>query len=128
MRKLFIVLLCAIATSLSAQKVYYVQPLSENSKASDSNKGTDINYPWRTWQKAVSVAQPGDTVYFRGGVYPVAETNGNGVVWDPTYSHLGLGYSGTRDNYIHYFNYPVNVMINLSFQRFLQTHIYFSVF
>ncbi len=42
---------------------YYVAPNGD-----DSNPGT-LGAPWATFQHAADAAQPGDTVYFRGGVY-----------------------------------------------------------
>jgi hypothetical protein len=46
---------------------------------SDLNVGT-YDKPWETWQKAFESAQPGDTVYFRGGVwYPTEYADGNAI-------------------------------------------------
>jgi uncharacterized repeat protein (TIGR02059 family) len=44
---------------------------------SDSNNGA-IGTPWATWGKAFASTTAGDTVFFRGGVYPHTVTNGNG--------------------------------------------------
>jgi hypothetical protein len=74
-------------------RIYYVAPTGGN----DNNPGT-LSQPWATWQKAFNTVQPGDTVYFRGGVwYPK-----RGV--DINYYHKSK--SGTRTNPICYFNYP----------------------
>lgn len=76
------------------QSVYYVAPDGD-----DSGSGS-FNDPWATWEEAFnnSKVEPGDTVYFRGGVYYYTDTDG------------GYGYRCSRDgsngNYIHYFNYP----------------------
>ncbi|HOH62259.1 MAG TPA: hypothetical protein PK698_07330 [Bacilli bacterium] len=71
----------------------------------DNNPGT-YTQPWATWGKAFNstAVQPGDTVYFRGGVYQMTSNN---LAYPGT---LGEGYDVSRDgtsgNYIHYFNYP----------------------
>lgn len=111
MKKILIILFLLINISLNAT-IYYVQPVSENANASDSNAGTDIDYPWATWGKAFNATevQPGDTVYFRGGVYNKNIAEGNGGWYYPSRSQEGTGYNisrdGTADNYIHYFAYP----------------------
>ncbi|MGQ1946062.1 right-handed parallel beta-helix repeat-containing protein [Geofilum sp. OHC36d9] len=85
---------------------YYVSPTG-----SDSNPGT-YDQPWGTWQKAFEAAQPGDTVYFRDGVWkPINYTEGNAVtVIAPNKSFIWqgsiYGYDGTKTNPICFFNYP----------------------
>ena len=69
----------------------------------DINPGT-ILQPWRTWTKAFYTARPGDTVYFRGGVYPIEVTSGLGIRYIPADGNKG--YDGTEGNYICYYNYP----------------------
>jgi hypothetical protein len=44
---------------------YYVA-----TNGSDSNPGTNIAQPFATLRKAVGLANPGDLIYMRGGVYP----------------------------------------------------------
>ncbi|MDT8402402.1 MAG: Ig-like domain-containing protein [Bacteroidales bacterium] len=81
-----------------SQRVYYVQDKAYNPNASDMNPGTDINYPWATWQRAFNTAQAGDTVYFREGIwYPT-------IPVDINYYHPGN--SGIHNQPICYFNYP----------------------
>ena len=72
----------------------------------DSNLGT-YEKPWGTWQKAFESAQPGDTVYFRGGVWlPEEHASGANVCYyDPT-ATSPYGYNGTAENRIYYMNYP----------------------
>lgn len=73
---------------------YYVAPGGSN-----SNPGT-IDRPFATLQKAIDVAQPGDLVYVRGGVYNVT---------NPSIPSAGINFwkSGTSDtNRIKYFAYP----------------------
>jgi len=67
----------------------------------DSNPGTSA-LPWGTWQKAFSEARPGDTVFFRGGVYYSKRTN----VINPHKYPDGVGVSGTRENPIVYMSFP----------------------
>ena len=64
----------------------------------DNNPGT-FSQPWATWQKAFTSTSvnPGDIVYFRGGVYPTTVKTGLGI--EPTRS-------GTENNWIIYMNYP----------------------
>jgi len=72
---------------------YFVHP-----EGSDAASG-DINHPWKTWQKAFDVAEPGDTVFFRGGVYYPY----NPPVIDAYY---GEQKSGTAQEWIYYMAYP----------------------
>ncbi|QHW32980.1 carbohydrate-binding protein [Paenibacillus rhizovicinus] len=72
----------ALLTALSAGVVapqaahaasnYYVAP-----GGSDSNNGTSLGTPFKTIQKAASVAAAGDTVYIRGGTYRETVTPAN---------------------------------------------------
>jgi len=79
-----------------AMNAYYVAPPP---LGNDRNPGTKEE-PWATWNKAFNsfAVGPGDTVYFRGGVYHHTGFMG------------GRGYNCTRngqpDNWVHYFNYP----------------------
>jgi hypothetical protein len=79
---------------------YYVSPTGNN-----SNPGT-INSPWATWGHAFNstAVLPGDTVFFRGGVYQMTSDN-------LSYPYApGCGYNVSRDgtsgNYISYSAYP----------------------
>lgn len=65
---------------------------------SDMNPGT-YEKPWATWQRAMDMASPGDTVYIRGGIY-----YNMGTVW-----HNSGDYdqeNGTASSPIHFFAYP----------------------
>jgi hypothetical protein len=76
---------------------YYVA-----TSGSDDNPGT-FNSPLATWQKAVELAEAGDTVYIRGGVYFITQNDYSAVrihPWDK------LGHSGTESKPICFFNYP----------------------
>ena len=82
-----------------SKTAFYVAPPTATPAGNDSNPGT-YDKPWATWEKAFNstAVQPGDTVYFRGGVYYHTQTEG------------GYGYdasrSGTEGNYVAYLNYP----------------------
>ena len=69
-----ITLLATVAASMflqlaatAAPKTCYIAP-----DGKDTNKGT-IESPFATFNKAQEFVQPGDTVYFRGGVYRMRE-------------------------------------------------------
>jgi parallel beta-helix repeat protein len=92
MRKtLGIVVLFFLCLQLHAT-IYYVSPTGN-----DSDPGT-LAQPWATWGRAITGRYPGDTVYFRGGVY--YETN----------SQSGSP-SGTEAAPIYLYNYPGEVPI-----------------
>ncbi len=99
MKVLILFLFFILSLTASAQNVYYVQDTSDNANASDSNAGTDINYPWATWQHAFDEAMPGDTVYFRGSTWMM----NNVIVHRPSSGH---GNQGTYSAHICFFNYP----------------------
>jgi len=87
------------AKGLISNHVFYVQDKAYNPKASDSNPGNDIEYPWATWQHAFDQAKRGDTIYFRGGVwYPDSR------VLVGSYGHPTK--IGTYDSLICFLNYP----------------------
>ena len=94
-------------STLASARVFYVQDTAYNENASDSNAGTDINYPFATWQKGFNTAMPGDTVYFRGGTwYPRSDDFGNVTIYYPS---SGYGYRGTKSNPVCFFAYPPDV-------------------
>jgi parallel beta-helix repeat protein len=64
----------------------------------DANAGT-LMAPWRTIEYAHSQAVPGDTIYFKGGVYPLETPAAQYAIW--------LRFkNGTAGNYINFWNYP----------------------
>lgn len=90
LRALIIVLgiqFCISAYSLAQAATYYVAPSGNN-----TNPGT-ISQPFATLQKAHDVANPGDTIYMRGGIYPIA-------------TQTVFSRSGSSGNRIMVFNYP----------------------
>ena len=66
---------------------YYVSP-----SGSDANPGT-VAAPFARLQKAHDVANPGDTIYMRGGTYTLA-------------GQIAFTRSGSSGNPIRVFNYP----------------------
>jgi hypothetical protein len=85
---------------------YFVAPWGD-----DDDPGT-FEKPWATWGKAfnASVVKPGDTVYFRGGVYYKDLSEGESNWYYPSRSSGGTGYnisrSGTGGYPVVYINYP----------------------
>ena len=104
---LFLFLISAIANAQSNDGYIYVAPAMEEYLTGDSNTGDDsndgsIDKPYATWQKAIDMAQPGDTVFFRGGRYHSLEPS----VIDPDAYGGPRGCSGTKENPIVYMSYP----------------------
>jgi hypothetical protein len=73
-------------------RVWYVAP-----DGNDSNPGT-FAAPFKTWQKGHDMAAAGDTVWLRGGNYPVSGTMQSAVLME--------GRDGTAQQPIAFFNYP----------------------
>jgi parallel beta helix pectate lyase-like protein len=69
---------------------YYVSPTGNN-----ANLGT-IDQPFATLQRAHDIANPGDTIYMRGGTYPIPV-------------QTSITRSGNSGNPIKVFNYPGEV-------------------
>jgi hypothetical protein len=106
LRKLVYILILLLTGLNSYAKKYYVSPTGN-----DSNPGTITN-PWKTWGKAFNAAgvNPGDTIYFRGGVYMKNIAEGQDTWYYPARSSNGTGYKvgndGTIGNTIKYWAYP----------------------
>lgn len=81
---------------------YFVAPNGNNAYSGS------IDYPWRTFEKAASIAQAGDTVYFRGGVYYSTPEEGDIdlVFIDSASTSDNICYSGEPGNPICFFGYP----------------------
>jgi len=71
---------------------YYVSP-----SGSDASSGA-LTAPFATLQKAVNLANPGDTIYMRGGTYTLA-------------AQINIGRNGSSANLITVLNYPGEVPI-----------------
>ncbi|MGD9498034.1 MAG: choice-of-anchor Q domain-containing protein [Armatimonadota bacterium] len=63
----------ALAPAPAPATTYYVDVLGLGGEAADENPGTRAR-PWLTPLHAFSVAQPGDTIVFRAGVYRLPRT------------------------------------------------------
>ena len=88
--------------SVVSASTYYVATTGNNSASGD------ISHPWATWQKGFESAEPGDTVYFRGGVwYPaIVHSSQAVVVLAAPYATPHVGHDGTTENPICMFAYP----------------------
>jgi hypothetical protein len=110
MRKLKLMLLflssCYIYAQGTGGDYYYVAPPDHpETPGSDISGNGSYSAPWESFQRAFEMARPGDTVYFRGGVYYSKEAN---IINPDNYGHP-IGRSGTPGNPICYFGYPVDV-------------------
>jgi hypothetical protein len=85
MKNLLSIIMLSLSISANATK-YYVATNGNN-----NNAGT-IGQPWLTWEKGMTSAQPGDTVYFRGGVYPSTTLDGEGIWAEGGTEALGVYY------------------------------------
>lgn len=105
MNKLFFILFYFVSLTLNATK-YYVAITGDDDAA-----GT-IASPWKTWGKAFNSTDvdPGDTVYFRGGVYAKVLSEGDDGWYYPNRASGGTGYgttrAGTAGNLVKYWAYP----------------------
>lgn len=96
--KVRILLFFLSINSILNASVYYIAP-----DGNDTNPGT-FSKPWKTWNKgftSIAVA-PGDTVFFRGGIYPMSVTNGSGY---------NINRSGNSTRPVCFFNYPGEVPV-----------------
>jgi len=103
MRGIIILLLLASNLIVTA-RTYYVAP-----NGNDSNPGT-IDRPWETWGKAFNASEvnPGDTVYFRGGVYYRDLAKDNSSWYSPYNKGYYIRNRGTAGNYVNYWAYPLD--------------------
>ena len=79
--------LAFLASAVTAGQPWYV-----STAGSDSYSGT-LQSPFKTIEKAVSVVQPGQTIYIRGGTYNLTTT-------------IGITKSGTENAVISMLAYP----------------------
>ena len=84
----------------AAGRVYYVAP-----SGSDSAQGTQ-SAPWASIAHAQSVAQPGDTVYFRGGTYAYTHADSSCKSQTADVDAITLNKSGSSGAAINYWAYP----------------------
>ena len=98
-KNLFSLLLSLFGCIYSFAATYYVAP-----SGNDKHPGTK-QLPLATVQKAQSIVMPGDTVYIRGGIYKMEESQINSYSRIQAFVTL-LDKSGTKDRRIHYWAYP----------------------
>ncbi|AVV46051.1 pectate lyase [Streptomyces sp. P3] len=90
----------AASGNAAAGKVFYVSPTG-----SDSAAGSEAA-PWKTFAHAQSVAQAGDTVYFRGGTYAYSRANAGCKSQTDKVDAITLNKSGSSGSLINYVAYP----------------------
>jgi hypothetical protein len=106
MKKLIIILSLFISALVNAQHTnYYIA-----TTGSDAAAGT-IGAPFASVQKAVTLAEAGDSIIIRGGTYNMLD-----CIYTNTYRNesivmllrpaSGIGHSGTKSHPIIYCNYP----------------------
>jgi hypothetical protein len=88
------------ASGAAAARTFYVAP-----GGSDSAAGTQAA-PWASIAHAQSVAQPGDTVYFRGGTYSYTHADSSCASQTASVDAVTLNKSGTAGNLIRYWAFP----------------------
>ena len=96
---LFLFILSLILTPAVLAQIF-VSP-----NGSDANPGT-MDKPLATLQKAQDLAQPGDTVYIRGGTYNIGANQISKVVSNLFACVTYLDKSGTEGHTIKYWAYP----------------------
>ncbi|MEV1005669.1 carbohydrate-binding protein [Nonomuraea sp. NPDC050202] len=88
------------AGNAAAGAVYYVAP-----NGSDSAAGTQAA-PWASIARAQAAAQPGDTVYVRGGTYVFTRANSACSSQTARVDAITLNKSGSPGNLIRYWAHP----------------------
>jgi hypothetical protein len=96
----FLVIAAACVAGHASAATWYVAPTG-----SDTAAGT-LAAPWQSFAHAQAVAQPGDTVYFRGGRYAYTKATAACASRRATVSAIVLDKSGTATQPIHYWAYP----------------------
>jgi hypothetical protein len=91
--KILLCLLLIITKQAIAQQTYYVSPTGDDFSLTPTN----INTPWKTFNKACNTAMAGDKVFFRGGIY--------------SEKYINFVNSGLPNNYIQFENYAAEIPI-----------------
>lgn len=103
--KKILVLVLLTLVNINSFSQIYVAPYGN-----DSNPGT-IDQPLETLQKAQSLANPGDTVFIRGGVYKIRSDQISRVVSNLFACVTYLDKSGTEGKTIKYWAYPGEIPV-----------------
>ena len=98
-KKIILILSFIFIHVVSFAATYYVAP-----DGKDTNPGTKAR-PFQTLQKAQSFVLPGDTVFIRGGIYQMQESQINSFSRIQAFITL-LDKSGTENKRIYYWAYP----------------------
>src|SRR5262245_40452400 len=92
------IILILASSSSAPGAIYYVAP----SGGSDLNSGS-INAPFNSIAHGISISDPGDTIYLRGGTYGLA----NGL---NTRISIGSSLTGTAAQPVNLLAYPGDAM------------------
>ncbi|TDC85081.1 carbohydrate-binding protein [Micromonospora sp. KC606] len=90
----------ATTADAAAGQVYYVSP-----NGNDGAAGSQAA-PWASIARAQTAAQPGDTVYLRGGTYAYTRANSSCASRTARVDAITLNKSGSSGNPIRYWAYP----------------------
>ncbi|QJE01976.1 right-handed parallel beta-helix repeat-containing protein [Massilia forsythiae] len=99
-RRLAFALVLFLVAGSAGAATYYVAP-----NGSDGARGSS-DAPWQSIARAQSAAQPGDTVYLRGGRYAYSAATTSCASRRATVSAIVLDKSGSEGKPIRYWAYP----------------------
>jgi hypothetical protein len=94
------ILLSLGSAQVAAAATYYVAPTGDDGAAGSQAA------PWKSFQKAQSVAAPDDTVYFRGGTYVYTKAETPCPDQRTAVDAISVSKSGVEGKPIRYFAYP----------------------
>ena len=90
--KLALIIFILVAHPHAYSRTYYV-----STNGNDSNPGTSMQ-PFQSPERAVEVVQPGQTIYIRGGIYPLVRT-------------ITINKHGSKEKRINLWAYPGEVPV-----------------
>lgn len=99
-RSLMLAVLAATGSAGVHAATYYVAPNG------DDQASGELKAPWKSFARAQQAAQPGDTVYFRGGVYAFTAATTSCASRRATVSGIVIDKSGVDGKPIRYWAYP----------------------
>jgi hypothetical protein len=97
-----VALIASLAPRWAAAATYYVAPTGSDAAGVVGSEAA----PFASWARAQTAAAPGDTVYFRGGVYRYKDATSTCTSGTATVNAVVLSKSGTLGNPIRYWAYP----------------------
>ena len=95
-------LIGSLAPRGAAAATYYVAPTGSDATGVAGSEAA----PFASWARAQTAAGPGDTVYFRGGVYRYKDATSTCSSGTATVNAVVLSKSGTQGSPIRYWAYP----------------------